>query len=106
MNNILTNREYNINQGRVNWYSPSEFIRDFQSVVKVELFDTMSSAGDWSGYFIQKIKDNSYLIPFSQENNYPRYGYTLYTGNVILSWKGEISQDDINDTMQYFYDFN
>ena len=39
-----------------------------------------SSAGDWSGYFIQQIGKNKFVaIGFSQENNYPGAGFTLYT---------------------------
>ena len=105
MNNILINRKYNINQGKVGWYSPRDFINDFASVQKVDFWDTMSSAGDWGGYFIQKIKNTSYLIPFSQLNNYPKNGYTLFTGEIIASWQGEIIPDDIDNMVQYFYEF-
>lgn len=92
---LLINREFNLNKGRVNWYSVRDKLRKYKSVEKSDYYETCSSAGDWSGYFVQKIKNIRYLILFSQENNYPRYGYTGYTGNVVASWEGELTEDDI-----------
>lgn len=64
-NNLLLNREYNV-QGT--WYKPSDFLyENFKSVVRVELIDTTSSAGDWSGMIVQKINKTYYLIIFTQE---------------------------------------
>ena len=50
--NLLLNREYVV-EG--NWYAPKNFLyENFKSVTRVELINTMSSAGDWSGMLIQK----------------------------------------------------
>ena len=91
LKSVLENREYKV-EG--NWYAPRNKIVEFPSVVDAILWDTTSSGGDWSGYFVQKIKQNFYLIPFSQDNNYPRGGFTLYTGSVIASWRGEMVNRD------------
>jgi hypothetical protein len=81
MNNLLENRTYKVSG---NWYAPKYFLKEFKSVEKVELYDTTSSAGDWWGYFIQKIGSKTYLILFSQENNHG--SFVLSTGNKIASW--------------------
>jgi hypothetical protein len=73
---LLTNREYKVTGS---WYAPEHKLREYPSVRKVEYIDMCSSAGDWSGYFIQRIRNKEFLIFFHQENNYPREGYTLYT---------------------------
>jgi hypothetical protein len=102
MNNILENRTYKIDG---NWYAPENHLKSFSSVVKVELCDTTSSAGDWAGYLIQKIGKVSYFIPFNQVNNYPRMGFTLYTGKPIAYWQGKLSQESIyglwNDLIEF-----
>jgi hypothetical protein len=93
LKSVLENKEYQIEGG---WNAPRDKIAAFPSVVKALLWNTTSSAGDWTGYFVQKINHNFYLIPFSQENNWPRGGFTLYTGNIIASWRGGmISYDDL-----------
>lgn len=65
-----------------NWYAPLHYIKELKGVVKAELLDTTSSAGDWSGYFVKKIKDEGKTMfeiwTFSQENNWPQGGFTLY----------------------------
>ena len=78
MTPILTNREYQVNG---TWYAPQKKLESFKSVVKVELTDTTSSAGDWDGYFVQKVGRKWYLIFFTQENNYPNEGFTLRTND-------------------------
>lgn len=97
---LLINREYNINQGRVNWYSPLEMLREYKSVELADLYETCSSAGDWSGYIVQKIKEVRYLIFFWQTNNYPRYGFTCNTGELIASWKGKYTKDEVLSVIQ------
>lgn len=102
MNNILKDRKYNIDGG---WYAPARYLRDFDSVIAVHLSDTTSSAGDWQGYFVQKIGEVRYLILFFQENNYPRGGFTLTTGDVVAtSYGAEFDEDEIysilNDLME------
>lgn len=99
MNNLLTNRRYDVSG---NWYTPLHILKDFRSVIKAKLWDTTSSAGDWNGYFIQRIGTMFYLIPFSQVNNWPKSGFTLYTGLVIVSWNTNEwdDQDTINSIME------
>jgi len=98
-NNLLTNREYLIDRDSpeyryVNWYSALHFLENYKSVVCAEWTNTCSSAGDWDGYLVQHIGNHNFLIPISQTNNYPRLGYTLYTGDLIASWKGEYNSED------------
>lgn len=98
-NNLLTNRKYLIDQGSpehkyINWYSALHFLENYKSVIKTEWTNTSSSAGDWDGYLVQHIGNCNFLIAIFQENNYPRFGYTLYTGDLLASWKGEFKDDD------------
>lgn len=98
-NNLLTNRKYLIDQGSpehkyINWYSALHFLENYKSVIKTEWTNTCSSAGDWDGYLVQHIGNCNFLIAIFQENNYPRFGYTLYTGDLLASWKGEFKDDD------------
>lgn len=92
---LLTNREYVLDEGRVNWYSSEEKLQSFQSVVLTDLWDTSSSAGDWSGYFVQKLNKVYYLIPFDQSNNWPRYGFTVWTGEVLASWHKKLTREQV-----------
>lgn len=83
---MLINRTYNLNQDdHVNWYTSLKHVRSYPSVRLVDFYNTTSSAGDWQGYILQQIKGKYYLILFSQENNYPKYGYTIYTDDHPLS---------------------
>lgn len=105
MNTILTNRQHDI-QG--NWYAPSEFLRQYISVLRVKLLNTTSSAGDWDGIFFQLINGIVYGIPFGQENNYPNSGFTLYTGEVYFSceysiWNDAIENQIIEDYCEMTY---
>ena len=92
LKSVLVNREYYV-QG--NWYNPMHKLTEFSSVVKVHLWDTTSSAGDWNGFFVQKIGKNFYVIPFFQVNY--RGGYKLYTEDIKHSWRGEmVHQNDLD----------
>ena len=83
MANLLTNREFHVNG---TWYSPEKRLQEYNSVVMTELTDTTSSAGDWTGYLIQKIFKKFHLIIFSQENDYPNgRGFTLKTGEDVVA---------------------
>ena len=98
-NNLLTSRKYVVDEKnsldkRITWYSALHLLKNYKSVVSAEWTNTSSSAGDWDGYLVQHIGNHNFLIPIFQENNYPRFGYTLYTGDLIASWKGEYKQDD------------
>lgn len=99
MNNLLVNREYlidrdNPDQRYVNWYSALRYLENYKSVVDTEWTNMCSSAGDWEGYVVQRINGRNYLIPISQDNNYPRAGFTLYTGGLLASWEGEYKRAD------------
>lgn len=95
---LLVNREWNTNNFenlRDSWYTPRELLKSFKSVKMAEYTDTCSSAGDWGGYIVQKLNNISHVIPFRQENNYPRGGYTVYTTKTIFSFIGEVNRDEI-----------
>lgn len=62
---LLINREYEV-EGT--WYAPLNHFRDMNSVVRCNHYETTSSAGDWSGYVLQKIGKFYYVILFWQEN--------------------------------------
>lgn len=64
------------------WYDLLETISNKKSVVFAEFFDTTSSCGDWSGVIIQKLGNGLYCRAFTQENNYPRGGFTITLGRV------------------------
>lgn len=82
MNTLLINRTFQVEGS---WYAPKDKLLGFNSVLSFSLLNTMSSAGDWDGIFFQLINGKVYGIPFSQENNCPNSGYTLYTGNIYCS---------------------
>lgn len=71
---LLTDREFVITSKetggrRVTWFSPKQYLEEkFSSVVRVELVDTTSSSGDWSGFFLQRLGRSVVAISFSQEN--------------------------------------
>lgn len=76
-----------------NWYAPTcEFHEKHSSIKRMVLMDQTSSAGDWSGFLIQRTGSKSAVaIPFWQENNYPNSGFTLRTGTAFM--KGRLSND-------------
>ena len=72
--------EMNDNNGGTGWFAPQKYLKNLPNVVKCELLDTTSSAGDWSGYFAVKTPSDIALVAFSQYNNYPQGpGYVLRT---------------------------
>ena len=76
---LLTNKVY-ATAGKT-WYYPTiEFQALYPSIQGTIFMDQTSSAGYWTGFFIQKTGTKSAVaIGFSQENNYPHAGFTLYT---------------------------
>ena len=65
-----------------NWYEGLKLLKSkYISIVKAEFYETTSSAGDWTGYILQKTGTTYYCIPVYQENMYPNRGYKTYTGN-------------------------
>ena len=89
--NLLLDRNYHV-EG--NWYAGRKKLLEYKSVVKCEYYDTTSSAGDWTGYFIQKIAGKYFLIMFSQTNNYPNSGFTISTFDVFFEFN---SLEEITD---------
>lgn len=85
-----------------NWYAPTcEFHEKYKSIERMVLVDTTSSAGDWSGFFVQRTgKKSCVAIPFNQENNYLGIGFTLYTGTAFM--KGPLDVDFINAARKYW----
>jgi hypothetical protein len=100
--NLLTNKQVDI-QG--NWYAPKKFLEQHKSVLQVELVDTTSSAGDWNGVFAQRELNRCYLIPFSQTNNFPKEGFHLSTGEVVVSWTYDPTwlKEDVTDGITIIY---
>lgn len=98
---LLIEKEFTVHGS---WYSPTEKLLEFASVVEASHLDTTSSSGDWSGYFVQVIGKTAYLIDFSQSNNWPDSGYTLYTGDVQTSWKvnRKTFDEDVKDAVKTF----
>jgi len=97
MKNLLTNKELKVKD---NWYGAEKLLKGYKSVVKVELTNTSSSAGDWDGYFIQKLNNRFYFIPFSQENNFPKMGFTLYTATLPYTEFDNI--DDLPQIVKWY----
>lgn len=99
MSNILTSREYNTANYEDlprSWYAPEQLLERFKSVEYAYLTNTTSTAGDWQGFIVQRIKGRGYVIPFSQYNNYPHAGFTVYTSDhPVFTFDGEMSREDI-----------
>ena len=91
---LLVNRELN---DLDNWYAALHRLKDYKSVECADYYNTMSSAGDWEGFIVQRIGNKRYLILFFQENNYPRgRGFTAYTDEKpIACWKGKMEFEDV-----------
>lgn len=88
---IFTNREFYTRdiknpEGRITWYTLQKHLEEtYASILKVEFLDETSSCGDWSGLLVQRHGSSVAIIPFSQENMYPGYGFALYTGQEYAS---------------------
>lgn len=80
---LLCDREWNV---AGNWYAPLKKLESFKSVCWAEYENQSSSAGDWDGFFVQKLGKRWNLIFFNQENNYPDEGFTLYTSGEPFAW--------------------
>lgn len=95
---LLTEREFNtldFPNLPESWYAAREHFQGFKSVVRADYYDTCSSAGDWGGYIEQVLNKTTYLILFSQTNNYPHAGYTVNTGKAIATWQGDLTKDEV-----------
>lgn len=83
-----------------NWYGPSKALAEYPSVTDVELYNTSSSAGDWDGWFQQKIGGRYYLIMFYQYNNYPNWGFSYNTDDrPFASSKKRFTVDEGNQIL-------
>jgi hypothetical protein len=91
---LLINRTYNtvdLPGSKNNWYSHRDVFDQFKSIVECQLTIASSSAGDWEGYITQRIGKRNYVIPFFQENNYPRAGFTIRTAQFpAFSYEGDL----------------
>lgn len=77
-----------------NWYSPVQYLKNFKSVVYTTHLETSSSAGNWSGIFIQKIGKKYKVFTFSQENRYD--GFSLNVGECFLETKKQLTNSRLD----------
>jgi hypothetical protein len=89
----LADKEFHV-EG--NWYAPKKEIEQYSSVVKVLMYNTTSSAGDWQGIFIQKMGKKRYdVLLFSQENCFPNgSGFNVHT-SLFCQCQSILSDDEI-----------
>jgi hypothetical protein len=99
---LLLGREYQL---KGSWYAPLRKLESYKSVIKAKLVDTMSSAGDWRGIFLQKAGNYVYAIAFSQENNFPWPGFTLFTPEKPIFRIGYYKGLDLDQTMEEIVDY-
>ena len=86
------------NNGGTGWFAPQKYLKNLPDVVKCELLDTTSSAGDWSGYFAVKTPSGIALVAFSQYNNYPQGpGYVLQTESQPFEYVN--AEDEIEEAV-------
>lgn len=89
---LLTHKRYEVPG---DWYHTKQQLLSKPSVVFAEYYETSSSSGDWSGYFLQKIGRTYHLILFTQDNLYPEDGFELVTGEAIHTFKSEPNKSDV-----------
>lgn len=84
-----------------NWFAPTKELKEkYKSVIDTEIMDMTSSAGDWSGFILQKTGKNTvHAIGFSQENNYPHDGFTLMTCEHPF-YKGRLDEKDLVENVR------
>lgn len=98
---LLVSKEYVTKTN--NWYAPlSEFWEKYKSIYAAKHMDTSSSAGDWSGYIVQRIGNKAYAIAFSQENNYPGDGFTFYTMDYPF-YVGNVNDPNLIENIELCY---
>lgn len=81
---FLANKQFEVNGekvGRLTWYTPLEYLKEYDGVIEAEHDETTSSAGDWSGHIIQKYRGSYWLMFFSQENH--EYSFEVNIGEAI-----------------------
>lgn len=103
---LLLNMEYEVSG---NWNAPTRFLKTLPEVVDVEIINNSSSAGDWDGMLFQEKDGKIYSIPFSQENNYPSAGFSIYTDAdfedvcALNEWCEEIKSEMIFEYTSLYY---
>lgn len=96
MKQLLTERHYHVDG---TWYEPKKFLKSFKSVVRAEYLETTSSAGDWSGYILQKILGKFYLILFWQTNSFPYSGFDIDTDCRCYVFGNEPTKKECDEVM-------
>jgi hypothetical protein len=86
-----------------NWYAPEKHFRSYKSVEKCDLFDTTSSAGDWSGYIIQRVsKSRIDLLLWTQEND--GGGGFLVNTSLVCSFFNQLpTEEEIFEVFKELY---
>lgn len=83
------------------WYAPAKWLAEQRDVVRAELWNTTSSAGDWDGYFVQKYKGRYWLILFWQENQaWTPYFRLTTAGNAFASLDYEPTKQECDTIRQ------
>jgi len=104
--NILTEREFLVTDkdtggARLNWYSHQSFLRNkFSSILRVELMDTTSSCGDWSGFILQRHGNSVVAIDYCQTNTCN--GFTINTGKVFASYPYRLHNKILSEIKEAF----
>lgn len=96
LKSLMTNREYQVKNASL----AREKLLSYTSIIRFGWWNQTSSAGDWDGYFVQKIKSEYYLIRFSQTNNYPHSGFTLNTGGILAQSNYELPEEEIFEILK------
>ena len=96
---LLTNVDFHTKTN--NWYAPTcEFHEKHKSIIRIEIMDNTSSAGDWSGFILQKTGKNTvHAIGFSQENCHPHDGFMLYTAEHPF-YKGRVDEANLVENVK------
>ena len=92
--------ESEIDLGTIGWYSPREYLRRLEGVVRADYIEMSSSAGDWSGWYAVRMDEGFVLVTFSQENRFPDCGYKLYTDSAPFA-RVE-SENDIDEVVNEY----
>ena len=104
--NILTSREFLITSkdtdgARLTWYSHQNYLREkFSSVLRVQLMDTTSSCGDWSGFILQRHGNSVMAIDYAQTNT--GNGFEINTGNVFASYPYRLHNKILSEIKEIF----
>lgn len=79
-----------------NWYDPLRYFKALASVVYAELYVTSSSAGDWSGFFVQRMGKGFYdIVWFNQENRYATHSGYIVNTTLIGKCNSKPSKEEV-----------